>query len=72
MMTLEAAGLDLLFREARSHNKFTDQPVTDDELRAVCREHLAPYKVPVAFHRVDALPRSEVGKVLRRELAERA
>jgi len=34
-MTLEAAGLDLLFREARSHNKFTDQPVTDDELRAL-------------------------------------
>jgi acyl-CoA synthetase (AMP-forming)/AMP-acid ligase II len=42
--------------------------VTDDELRAVCREHLAPYKVPVAFHRVDALPRSEVGKLLRKDL----
>jgi 3-hydroxypropanoate dehydrogenase len=34
-MTLDAAGHDLLFREARSHNKFTDQPVTDDELRAL-------------------------------------
>jgi 3-hydroxypropanoate dehydrogenase len=34
-MTLDAAGLDLLFREARSHNRFTDEPVTDDELRAV-------------------------------------
>jgi 3-hydroxypropanoate dehydrogenase len=34
-MTLDAAGLDLLFREARTHNKFTDQPVTDDELRAL-------------------------------------
>jgi acyl-coenzyme A synthetase/AMP-(fatty) acid ligase len=44
---------------------------TDEELRALCREHLAPYKVPVAFHRIDALPRSEVGKVLRRELAAR-
>ena len=32
---LDAAGLDLLFREARSHNRFTDQPVTDDELRAL-------------------------------------
>ena len=34
-MTLDPAGLDLLFREARSHNKFTDQPVTDTELRAL-------------------------------------
>jgi 3-hydroxypropanoate dehydrogenase len=34
-VTLDAAGLDLLFREARTHNKFTDQPVTDDELRAL-------------------------------------
>jgi acyl-coenzyme A synthetase/AMP-(fatty) acid ligase len=48
----------------------TDREVTDDELRAVCREHLAPYKVPVAFHRVDALPRTEVGKLRRAELAE--
>jgi 3-hydroxypropanoate dehydrogenase len=32
-MTLDAAGVDLLFREARSHNKFTDEPVTDEQLR---------------------------------------
>ena len=41
---------------------------TDEELTALCREHLVPYKVPVAFERVDALPRTEVGKVIRREL----
>ena len=41
---------------------------TDEELTALCREHLVPYKVPVAFVRVDALPRTEVGKVMRREL----
>ena len=39
------------------------------ELEGLCREHLTPYKVPVAFRRVATLPRSEVGKVLRRELA---
>jgi long-chain acyl-CoA synthetase len=43
-----------------------------DELEALCRHHLIAYKVPVAFHRLDALPRSEVGKVLRRELVARA
>ena len=44
---------------------------SDDALTALCREHLAPYKVPVAFHRVDALPRSDIGKILRRDLAQR-
>ena len=43
--------------------------VADDELRSLCHEHLVAYKVPVAFHWLDSLPRSEVGKVLRRELA---
>ncbi len=34
-MPLDAAGLDALFLEARTHNKWLDQPVTDDELRRV-------------------------------------
>jgi acyl-CoA synthetase (AMP-forming)/AMP-acid ligase II len=45
--------------------------VSDEDLVEACRAHLAPYKIPVGFRRVDALPRSEVGKVLRRELAQR-
>jgi 3-hydroxypropanoate dehydrogenase len=32
-MPLDAGAIDLLFREARSHNNFTDEPVTDEQLR---------------------------------------
>ena len=45
-------------------------PVPDDDLIAHARSHLVPYKVPTAFHWIDELPRSEVGKVLRRRLVE--
>jgi acyl-coenzyme A synthetase/AMP-(fatty) acid ligase len=47
------------------------EPVTDAELESLCRQHLAPYKVPVRFGRVDALPRNEAGKVVKRQLIER-
>jgi acyl-CoA synthetase (AMP-forming)/AMP-acid ligase II len=43
-----------------------------DALEALCRERLAPYKIPVRFVTVTELPRSEVGKVLRRQLVARA
>ncbi len=32
-MTIDAAGLDLLFREARSHNKWQDEPVSDETIQ---------------------------------------
>jgi 3-hydroxypropanoate dehydrogenase len=32
---LDAGALDLLFREARTHNAWTDQPVTEEDLRAI-------------------------------------
>jgi 3-hydroxypropanoate dehydrogenase len=34
-MPLDDAALDQLLREARTHNKWTDQPVTDDDLKAI-------------------------------------
>ncbi len=46
----------------------TTGDVTDAELESACRTQLAAYKVPVRFVRVESLPRSEVGKVLRANL----
>ncbi len=44
-------------------------PVQPEALEALCREHLVPYKVPVEFVVVGALPRNAAGKVLRGELS---
>ena len=41
-----------------------------DELKAYCRERLAPYKVPGQVVIVAELPKSGAGKVLRRKLKE--
>jgi long-chain acyl-CoA synthetase len=40
------------------------------ELNAFCRERLAPYKIPQYIEFRDMLPKSKVGKLLRRELRE--
>ena len=42
----------------------------EDELRAYCRERLAPYKVPATVEFRSELPKTMVGKVLRRVLVE--
>jgi long-chain acyl-CoA synthetase len=42
-----------------------------DALRDYCRGHLAAYKVPRRIFEFDELPRSLIGKVLRREVRER-
>jgi long-chain acyl-CoA synthetase len=42
---------------------------TEQEIIDFCREHLAKYKVPAAVEFRTELPKSTVGKVLRRELA---
>jgi long-chain acyl-CoA synthetase len=41
-----------------------------EALRDYCKLHLAAYKVPRKFFQVDELPRSLIGKVLRRQVRE--
>ncbi len=43
-------------------------PAGEDEIIAFCRERLAKFKVPGAVEFRESLPKSTVGKVLRREL----
>lgn len=45
-----------------------DAKVTDKELIEHCGKHLAPYEVPRRISFIDELPKSAVGKTLRREL----
>jgi len=46
----------------------SDDSVTEDEVRNFCRERLAGYKVPKQVVFIEELPKSAVGKILRREL----
>ncbi|RTH24906.1 long-chain-fatty-acid--CoA ligase [Thermus scotoductus] len=44
--------------------------VTEKDIEAFCRENLAAYKVPRIIEFRDSLPKTSVGKILRRELRE--
>ena len=44
------------------------ETLTEAELKAFCKEHLAPYKVPTHYEFRSELPKTTVGKILRREL----
>ena len=46
----------------------SDDSITEDDVRDFCRERLAGYKVPKQVVFIDELPKSAVGKILRREL----
>lgn len=41
---------------------------TEDEIIALCREHLAPFKVPKGVLFIDQLPKTPSGKILKRDL----
>lgn len=45
-----------------------DQSLTEDELKAFAKKNLTGYKVPKAFEFRKDLPKSNVGKILRKEL----
>ena len=44
------------------------ETATEEELKAFCKERLAPYKVPTHYEFRSELPKTTVGKILRREL----
>jgi long-chain acyl-CoA synthetase len=46
------------------------EALTEEEVIAYCKEKLAAYKVPKSVEFVDSLPKSAVGKILRRELRD--
>jgi len=49
-----------------------DDTLTTEELRAYARENLAGYKTPKHIEFRDVLPKTNVGKILRRELRDEA
>lgn len=48
----------------------TAEGVTENELKEFCRERLTAYKVPRFFEFREELPKTNVGKILRRELRD--
>ena len=49
-----------------------DKSLTEDELIKHCRHHLTGYKVPKLVEFRDELPKTNVGKILRRQLRDEA
>lgn len=48
-----------------------DQAITEDQVRAFCKENLTGYKQPKVIEFRTELPKTPVGKILRRELRNR-
>nr|MBP9078583.1 AMP-binding protein [Haliscomenobacter sp.] len=49
-----------------------DDSLTEEELIAFCRENLTGYKIPRLVEFIDQLPKTNVGKILRRVLKDDA
>ncbi|AOY87550.1 long-chain fatty acid--CoA ligase [Marinobacter salinus] len=50
----------------------TTEGVTENELKEFCRERLTAYKVPKLYEFREELPKTNVGKILRRQLRDEA
>ena len=46
----------------------SDSGLTEQDVRSFCKEHLTNYKVPKRVECRDELPKSNVGKILRKDL----
>ena len=46
--------------------------VSADTLQKLCRDAVATYKVPERIEFIDALPKNPTGKILKKELRQRA
>ncbi|MCK4858763.1 MAG: AMP-binding protein [candidate division Zixibacteria bacterium] len=72
---LEAAAVGVLVGEKGERIKAfivlkDGQTATEEEIITFCKQNMAPYKVPKYVEFRDELPKTLVGKVLRRELAK--
>jgi long-chain acyl-CoA synthetase len=47
-----------------------DKSLSKEEIIAYCRENLTGYKIPKEVEFKDSLPKTNVGKILRRELRD--
>ena len=47
-----------------------NEPISEAELLAYCRERLADFKRPKQIHITDAIPRTATGKIQRRLVAQ--
>jgi long-chain acyl-CoA synthetase len=48
-----------------------DHDAIASDLRLLCRKHLAAYEVPAKFEFVEQIPRSALGKTLKKDLRQR-
>jgi len=49
-----------------------DPDLSEEDVLAYCREQMTPYKVPRRIEFREELPKTVVGKILRRELRDSA